>query len=81
MKTNRDVWHTRHRAGEDVVRWILDGTLVKARIDSTATATPIPLATGGRRCGKSVLIGMKTMGGETAAAWRASLEDLSARPA
>ena len=53
--------------------------MVKARIDKKATAIPILVAVGVRRDGQKVLIGLKNMGGETAAAWRAFLQDLSAR--
>jgi transposase-like protein len=42
--------------------------VVKARIDKKATAIPILVAIGVRRDGQKVLIGLKTMGGETAAA-------------
>ena len=47
--------------------------MVKARIDRKATAIPILVAIGVRRDGRKLLIGLKNMGGETAAAWRASL--------
>ena len=79
VKTDWEAWNTRDLTGEDVVRLILDGTVVKARIDRKATAIPILVAIGVRRDGQKVLIGLKNMGGETTAAWRAFLQDLSAR--
>jgi len=79
VKTDWEAWNTRDLASEDIVRLILDGTVVKARIDRKATAIPILVAIGVRRDGQKVLIGLKNMGGETAAAWRAFLQDLSAR--
>jgi transposase-like protein len=79
VKTDWEAWAARDLGGEDIVRLILDGTVVKARIDKKATAIPILVAIGVRRDGQKVLIGLKTMGGETAAAWRAFLQDLSAR--
>ena len=79
VKTDWEAWAARDLGGEDIVRLILDGTVVKARIDKKATAIPILVAIGVRRDGQKVLIGLKNMGGETAAAWRAFLQDLSAR--
>ncbi|MDR9395773.1 MAG: IS256 family transposase [Roseovarius sp.] len=79
VKTDWEAWAARDLAGEDIVRLILDGTVVKARIDKKATAIPILVAIGVRRDGQKVLIGLKNMGGETTAAWRAFLEDLTAR--
>ncbi|MEI4235528.1 IS256 family transposase, partial [Roseovarius sp. D22-M7] len=79
VKTDWEAWNTRDLGGEDTVRLILDGTVVKARIDKKATAIPILVAIGVRRDGQKVLIGLKNMGGETVAAWRAFLQDLSAR--
>lgn len=79
VKTDWEAWAARDLGGEDIVRLILDGTVVKARIDKKATAIPILVAIGVRRDGQKVLIGLKNMGGETTAAWRAFLEDLSAR--
>ncbi|WP_084627360.1 IS256 family transposase [Sediminimonas qiaohouensis] len=79
VKTDWEAWAARNLSGEDIVRLILDGTVVKAHIDKRATAIPILVAVGVRRDGQKVLIGLKNMGGETTAAWRAFLENLSAR--
>jgi transposase-like protein len=79
VKSDWEAWAARDLGGEDIVRLILDGTVVKARIDRKATAIPLLVAIGVRRDGQKVLIGLKNMGGETTAAWRAFLQDLSAR--
>ena len=60
-----------------VVRLILDGTVVKAKIDRKATAISPLAAVGVRRDGQKVLLGLKNMGGESTAAWQAFLEGMS----
>jgi len=79
VKTDWEAWNARDLGGEEIVRLILDGTVVKARIDKKATAIPILVAIGVRRDGQKVLIGLRNMGGETTAAWRAFLEDMITR--
>ena len=61
------------------MRLILDGTVVKARIDRKATAISVLAAIGVRRDGQKVLLAIRNMGGESKAAWRAFLDDLDAR--
>jgi transposase-like protein len=72
-------WQERDLAGEDVVRPILDGTVVRVRLDRRATAISLLIALGVRRDGQTVVLAIKNMGGETEAAWRAVLDDLVAR--
>jgi putative transposase len=72
-------WQERDLAGEDVVRLILDGTVVKVRLDRKATAISLLIALGVRRDGQKVVLAIKNMGGESEAAWRAVLDDLMAR--
>jgi transposase-like protein len=72
-------WQERDLAGEDVVRLILDGTVVRVRLDRKATAISLLIALGVRRDGQKVVLAIKNMGGETEAAWRAVLDDLLAR--
>lgn len=79
VKTDWEAWAARYLGGEDIVRLIPNGTVVKAYIDQKATAIPILVEIGVRRDGQKVLIGIKNMGGETTAAWRAFLQDLSTR--
>jgi transposase-like protein len=72
-------WQERDLAGDDLVRLILDGTVVKVRLDRKATAISLLIALGIRRDGQKVVLAIKTMGGESAAAWRAVLDDLTSR--
>ncbi len=79
VKTDWEAWCARDLGGEDIVRLILDGTVVKAKIDRKATAISLLVAIGVRRDGQKVLLGLKNMGGESTAAWQAFLSDMSAR--
>lgn len=79
VKTDWEAWCARSLADEDIVRLILDGTVVKARIDRKATAISVLAAIGVRRDGQKVLLAIRHMGGESRAAWRAFLDDLDAR--
>jgi putative transposase len=72
-------WQRRDLAGEDIVRLILDGTVVKVRLDRKATAISLLVALGVRRDGQKVVLAIKNMGGESEAAWRAVLDDLTGR--
>ena len=79
VKTDWEAWCARSLADEDIVRLILDGTVVKARIDRKATAISVLAAIGVRWDGQKVLLAIRNMGGESRAAWRAFLDDLDAR--
>jgi putative transposase len=79
VKTDWEAWSTRSLAGEDVVRLILDGTVVRARLDKKATTISLLVVLGIRRDGQKILLAVKNMGGESEAAWRAVLDDLLAR--
>ena len=72
-------WQERDLAGDDIVRLILDGTVVKVRLDRKATAISLLIALGVRRDGQKVVLAIKNMGGESEAAWRAMLDDLTSR--
>jgi transposase-like protein len=74
-----ETWQRRDLAGEDIVRLILDGTVVKVRLDRKATAISLLIALGIRRDGQKVVLAIKSMGGESEAAWRQLLDDLTAR--
>jgi putative transposase len=74
-----EAWQQRDLAGEDIVRLILDGTVVKARLDKKATAISLLIALGIRRDGQKVVLAIRNMGGESEAAWRQVLEDLTSR--
>ena len=79
VKTDWEAWCGRSLADEDIVRLILDGTVVKARIDRKATSIAVLAAVGVRRDGQKILLSIRNMGGESRAAWRTFLDDLDAR--
>lgn len=45
-----DAWCARSLAEEDIVRVILDGTVIKTRIDKKATNILVLAAIGSKRC-------------------------------
>jgi putative transposase len=79
VKTDWEAWSRRSLAEEDVVRLIVDGTVVRARLDRRAATISLLVVLGVRRDGRKVLLAVKNMGGESEAAWRAVLDDLIAR--
>jgi len=79
VKTDWDAWCARSLEDEDIIRVILDGTVVKTRIDKKATNISVLAAIGVRRDGQKVLLSIMNMGGESKAAWAQFLADLDAR--
>jgi putative transposase len=79
VQANWDAWCRRSLADEDVVRLVLDGTVVRVRLDRKATSISLLVALGIRRDGQKVLLAVRNMGGESEAAWRGLLDDLVAR--
>ena len=79
VKVDWDAWVTRSLIDEDIVRLILDGTVIKTRLDKKATNISVLAAVGVRRDGQKVLLSIKNMGGESKAAWRQFIDDLDAR--
>lgn len=79
LQADWEAWQKRDLSGDDIVRLILDGTVVRVRVDRKATSLSLLVALGVRRDGKKVLLALRNMGGESAAAWRALLDDLVAR--
>jgi hypothetical protein len=71
VKDDWDTWNTRSLAEEPVIRLILDGTVVRVRLDRKATAIVLLVVLGVREDGQKVLLAAKNMGGETSQAWRA----------
>ena len=55
-----DAWCARSLADEDIVRLILDGTVVRTRIDKRATNVSVLAAIGVRRDGQKVLLAIET---------------------
>jgi putative transposase len=79
VKTDWEAWNSRSLADEPIVRLILDGTVVKVRLDRKATSISLLVVIGVREDGQKVLLAVKDMGGETTEAWRTVLDDLVAR--
>lgn len=79
VKVDWDAWCARSLAEEEIVRLILDGTVIKTRLDRKATNISVLAAIGVRRDGQKVLLSIKNMGGESKAAWGDFLGDLDGR--
>ena len=79
VKVDWDAWCVRNLADEDIVRLILDGTVIRTRLDRKAVNISVLAAIGVRRDGQKVLLSIRNMGGESTAAWRQFLDDLDAR--
>ena len=65
LKTDWEAWMCRDLAGEDIVRLILDGSVVRVRLDRRATNVSLLVVLGIRRDGQKVLLAVRNMGGET----------------
>jgi len=74
-----DAWNARSLAEDPIVRLILDGTVVRVRLDRKATSIVLLVVLGVCDDGQKVLLAVKNMGGETSEAWRAVLDDLVRR--
>jgi putative transposase len=74
-----NAWNNRSLADEPIVRLILDGTVVRVRLDRKATSISLLVVLGVREDGQKVLLTVKNMGGETIEAWRTVLDDLVRR--
>ena len=79
VQSDWEAWQKRDLAEDDIARLILDGTVVRVRLDRKATSL------SGcwwrwvfRPDGRKVLIALRDMGGESEAAWRALLDALLA---
>jgi transposase-like protein len=79
LRAEREAWLSRDLGEEKVVFTYLDGFGVNVRRDGRVVRNPILLVIGVRETGEKVLLGMKLAGGESAAAWRSLLEDLTRR--
>ena len=65
VKSDWDAWNARSLAAEPIVRLILDGTVVRVRLDRKATAISLLVVLGVREDGQKVLLAIKSMGGES----------------
>ena len=79
VKGDWDTWNARTLAGEPIVRLILVGTVARVRLDRRATSVSLLVALGVRADGQKVLLAIKTMGGESEAAWPTLIDDLVRR--
>jgi putative transposase len=79
VQTDWAAWNARSLADQPIVRLILDGTVVRVRLDRKATAISLLVIIGVRTDGQKVLLAIKSMGGESTEAWRAVLDDLIGR--
>jgi transposase-like protein len=79
VKSDWDAWNARSLAEEPIVRLVLDGTVVRVRLDRKATSISLLVVIGVREDGQKVLLAIKSMGGESTEAWRTVLDDLIKR--
>ncbi len=79
VKSDWEAWNARSLADEPIVRLILDGTVVRVRLDRKATTILLLVVIGVRADGQKVLLAIKSMGSESAEAWRSVLDDLIRR--
>jgi transposase-like protein len=79
VKSDWDAWNARSLADEPIVRLILDGTVVRVRLDRKATSISLLVVIGVREDGQKMLLAIKSMGGESTEAWRTVLDDLVKR--
>ena len=79
LRADWEAWQKRSLAGDDIIRLILDGTVVRVRLDRKSTSLSLLVALGVRCDGQKVLLAVRNMGGESEAAWRALLDDMTAR--
>jgi putative transposase len=79
VKSDWDAWNSRSLAEDPIVRLILDGTVVRVRLDRKATSISLLVVLGVRADGQKVLLAIRSMGGESAEAWRTVLGDLVKR--
>lgn len=72
-------WRTRSLAAESIAYLYLDGQRVRVRADRGVTTAVVVMALGVRTSGEKVVLALQLVSDETRAAWRAMLEDLTAR--
>lgn len=75
VKVDWDAWCARSLTDEDIVRLILDGTVIRRKTTNISVLAAIRV----RRDGQKVLLSLRNMDGESTAAWRQFLDDLDKR--
>jgi putative transposase len=63
VQTDWEAWCRRSLADADIVRLVLDGTVVRVRLDRKATAISLLVVLGVRRDGQKMLLTARNMGG------------------
>src|SRR5207249_1462114 len=79
VKSDWEAWNARSLAEVPIVRLILDGTVVRVRLDRQATSISLLVVLGVRADDQKVFLAIKNMGGESTEAWRVVLDDLIGR--
>jgi transposase-like protein len=79
LREARETWMRRDLSEEPMAYVYLDGFGVNLRRDGRVVRNPVLVAIGVRETGEKVLLSLRIAGGETTAAWRSFVEDLSAR--
>jgi putative transposase len=79
VKGDWEAWNARSLSEEPIIRLILDGTVVRVRLDRKATSIALRVVLGVREDGQKVLLAVKNTGGETSQAWSMVLDDLVKR--
>lgn len=79
VESDWKAWNARSLADEPIARLILDGTVVRVRLDRKATSISLLVVLGVRDDGQKVLLAVKSLGGETKESWRMVLDDLIKR--
>jgi transposase-like protein len=68
VKVDWDAWCARSLADEDIVRLILEGTVIRTRLERKATNISSLAAIGQRRDGQKMLLSIRNMGQQSMAA-------------
>jgi putative transposase len=79
VKSDWDAWNPRLLAEEPVVRLILDGTVMRVRLDRKATSISLLVVFGICDDGQKVLLAIKSMDAESTEVSRTVLDDLIKR--
>ena len=66
VKADWDAWNSRSLADDPTIRLILDGTVVRVRLDQKATSIVLLVVLGVREDGQKVLLAVKNMGARPA---------------
>ena len=79
LKDYFEAWHKRSLAAEDIRYVFLDGTYVRVRCAGRIGSLPVLAAIGVRGNGDKILLSLEVRGGESEAAWKGFLENLTGR--